>query len=326
MQLGEHLGREMARRISGHGGRTHVVGRLDDLFIAEAVAANTTLVGHAVRDLGLRERLGVTVIGLIERGRYAGSSAHSLVTEDTVLLLSGTLDGLTAYDREVRQARHSPGLAIIIGGGRVGRATSRNLIDDGVDHRIVERTPDRVHDRSRYVVGDATDPAVLEEAGLDRAASIAITTHNDDVNVYLTMYCRRLRPDVQILSRATLEHNVSTLRRAGADFVLSYIPLEANAIFDVLRHGNLMLLAAGLQVFTVPVPPALVGRSIAESGLRATARVNVMGIRREAGRAELPDINAPLAADTELILIGDREAAQAFFARYRTGRPRPAIG
>jgi Trk K+ transport system NAD-binding subunit len=104
VQLGEHLGREMARRISGHGGRTHVVGRLDDLYIAEAVAANTTLVGHAVRDLGLRERLGVTVIGLLERGRYAGSSARALVTEDTVLLLSGTLDGLTAHDREVRQA------------------------------------------------------------------------------------------------------------------------------------------------------------------------------------------------------------------------------
>jgi hypothetical protein len=50
-----------------------------------------------------------------------------------------------------------------------------------------------------------------------------------------------------------------------------------------------------------------------------------MGIRREAGRAELPDINAPLAADTELILIGDR-GRPGFFARYRTGRPRPAIG
>jgi Trk K+ transport system NAD-binding subunit len=132
---------------------------------------------------------------------------------------------------------------------------SRNLIDDGVDHRIVERTPDRMHDRSRHVVGDATDPAVLGEAGLDRAASIAITTHNDDVNVYLTMYCRRLRPDVQILSRATLEHNVSTLRRAARTSCCRH-PLEANAIFDVLRHGNLMLLAAGLQVFTVPAAGA----------------------------------------------------------------------
>jgi Trk K+ transport system NAD-binding subunit len=261
------------------------------------------------------------VIGLIERGRYAGSSAQSIVTEDTVLLMSGTLDALTAYDREVRQVRHAPGLAIIIGGGRVGRATSRNLVTDGVEHRIVDHALDRVHDRSRYVVGDATDPTVLEEAGLDRAASVAVTTHDDDVNVYLTLYCRRLRPDVQILSRATLEHNVSTLRRAGADFVLSYIPVEANAIFDVLRHGNLMLLAAGLQVFTVPVPPALVGRSIADSRLRGTTRVNVLAIRRDAGRAQPPDITAPLPADADMVLIGDRAAAQAFADRYRTGLP-----
>ncbi len=321
VQLGELLGREMARRISGHGGRTHVVGRLDDLFIAEASAANTSLVGRTVRDLGLRERLDVNVVGLIERGRYAGASAHSVVTEDTVLLLSATLEGLTAYDREVRQARHSPGSAIIIGGGRVGRATSRSLIGDGVDHRIVEHALERVHDRSRYVVGDATNPAVLELAGLGRAASIAVTTHDDDVNVYLTLYCRRLRPDIQILSRATLEHNVSTLRRAGADFVLSYVPMEANAIFDVLRHGDLMLLAEGLEVFTAPVPPGLLGKSIADSGLRATTRVNVLAVRRESGRAEPADITRPLDSGTELILIGDREAAQAFFERYKAGAP-----
>jgi voltage-gated potassium channel len=276
------------------------------------------MVGRAVRELGFRERMNVNVVGLIERGRFLSAAPDSLVTEDTVLLLSGTLDGLTEYDRNVRQTRHAAGFAIIIGGGRVGRATSRSLALDGIEHCVVERKADRVHDPSRYVFGDATDPAVLGEAGLNRAAGIAVTTHDDDVNVYLTLYCRRVRPDVQILSRATLEHNVSTLRRAGADFVLSYVPVEANAIFDVLRQGNLMLLAEGLQVFTVPTPPPLVGRLIAESGLRAETGVNVLAVRQPGGHAEPPSPSTPLASGTQLILIGDHAGAQAFFARYKT--------
>src|SRR5262249_23098380 len=118
-----------------------------------------------------------------------------------------------------------------------------------------------------------------------------------------------------------LEHNVSTLRRAGADFVLSYVPVEANAIFDVLRQGNLMLLAEGLQVFTVPTPAALVGRQIAESGLRTETGVNVLAVRQPGGQAETPSPTTPLASGTQLILIGDHQSAQAFFARYRSGSP-----
>ena len=49
---------------------------------------------------------------------------------------------------------------------------------------------------------------------------MVITTHDDDVNVYLAIYCRRLRPDIAIVARANLDRNVSTLYRAGADAVL----------------------------------------------------------------------------------------------------------
>jgi len=316
VQLGELLGREIARRVSGHGGVTHVVGLLDELLIAEASVANTDFVGRTVRDLGFRERLDVNVVGLIERGRYAGASADTLITDDTLLLLSGTAGALSTYDRETHPRQREPGFVLIIGGGRVGRATSRRLAEEGIDHRVVERVVERIRDRSRYVIGDATDPDVLREAGLDRAASVAITTHDDDVNVYLTLYCRRQRPDVQIVSRATLEHNVSTLRSAGADFVLSYVPMEANAIFDVLRHGNLMLLAAGVEIFTVAVPHSLAGRTIAEADLRATTGVNVLATRIRGGAATLPDIRLALSGNMELVLIGDRRAAQAFFDKY----------
>ena len=71
------------------------------------------------------------------------------------------------------------------------------------------------------MAGDAADRDVRERAGLADADAILVTTHDDDVNVYLTRYCRGLRPDVRIVSRSRLDRNITTLYRAGADAVLS---------------------------------------------------------------------------------------------------------
>jgi Trk K+ transport system NAD-binding subunit len=280
-------------------------------------ASGTSLVGQTVRESRLRERLNLNVVGVWERGQYSPGAPDTRITAEMTLLLSGTRADLDGYDREVRTRDLPAASAVIVGGGRVGRATSRNLVAAGIDHRVIEKLSDRVQDWSRYVIGDATDPDVLASAGLGRATSVAITTHDDDVNVYLTLYCRRMRPDVQILSRATLEQNVSTLHRAGADFVLSYVPMEATAIFDIVRRGNLLFLAEGLEVFTVQVPAALAGKSIAESGLRDETGCNVLAVRRPGGAAQPPDVKAPLADRAELVLIGNREDERRFFERYR---------
>ena len=320
IQLGEMLGRALAVRIAGQDGFTHVVGQLDDLLLAEASTANTAFVGHTLGALGLRERLGVSVAGVWERGRYVIGAPDVEVRQGSVLLLAGSASELAAYDREVRPNRQPVAHAIVIGGGRVGRSTSRALTERGIAHTIVEQTADRIRDSRLVVVGDAADPAVLERAGIARASSLAITTRDDDVNVFVTLLCRQLRPDAQILARATHERNIPTLYQAGADVVLSYFPMEANAIFGVLRQGNLLLLAEGLDVFTVPVPPALAGQTIAKSRMRQTTGCNVLAVRPANGPARPADPTMPLPADGQIVLIGDREAARRYLEIYPAAR------
>jgi delta-aminolevulinic acid dehydratase/porphobilinogen synthase len=46
---------------------------------------------------------------------------------------------------------------------------------------------------------------------------------------------RRLDPDVRIVSRITHERNLESIRRAGADLVLSYADLAVEAITTVLQ-------------------------------------------------------------------------------------------
>jgi voltage-gated potassium channel len=317
IQLGDMLGRALAVRIAGQDGQTRVVGNLDDLLIAEASAAHTSLVGHTLGELRLRERLSVTVAGVWQRGRYLVGAPDVLIQQDSVLLLSGSAAELAAYDREIPAHRPKPAHAVVVGGGRVGRATARALGEFGIGHTIIDQRDDRVRDQTHLVRGDALDPSVLTAAGLDRAASVAVTTREDDINVYVTLQCRQLRPDMQILSRVTHERNVSTLYQAGADLVLSYFPMEANAIFGVLHRGNLLLLAEGLDLFTVDVPPALAGTSISDSRLRQRTGCNVLAVRSKGGTARPAEPTAPLPAEAQMILLGDGLAAKKFFELYR---------
>ena len=46
-----------------------------------------------------------------------------------------------------------------------------------------------------------------------------LTTNDDAVNVYLAVYCRRLRPSLHIVTRITHERNLEAIYRAGADSV-----------------------------------------------------------------------------------------------------------
>jgi len=317
IQLGELLGRAMARRIGSHGGRPHIIGRLDGLVIAEAAIAGTALTDQTIRDTRVGERFQVNIVGVWEKGAYSPGSASLRLTDEMTLLLSGTQQGMDAYAREFGRSDQPVITALIVGGGRVGRATSRALSAAGIEHRVVERSNVKVPDPAQWVIGDATDPDVLDSAGLNTASSVAITTHDDDLNVYLTLYCRAKRPDIRILSRSTFQQNVATLRLAGANFVMSYVPMEASAIFDVVRPGSVLSLVEGLEVFTVRVPRALVGKSIAECNLRRETGCNVLAVRPAGGSAAPPDLQASLLADSELVLIGDQQDERRFFERYR---------
>jgi voltage-gated potassium channel len=317
LQLDDLLGRTMARRVFARTGRSHFVGEVDGLRIAEAAAVGTSLVGHTLRDLRLRERFNVTVGGVWERGRYTLGGPDTVVTTDTVLLLAGTQSQLDAYDREFGRETWAPAFAVIIGGGRVGRAVARALREQGIDYRIVEKLSARVAEGDEHaVVGDAADLEVLKQAGIDHASVVIVTTHEDDMNIYLTLYCRRLRPDLLVLSRATLERNTLTLHRAGADFVLSYSAMGANAIVNRLRDSSLLLLAEGLDVATVRVPAALVGRTLQESGIRSETGVNVLAIRHRGVMTINPDANTPIPDGAELVMLGDRESERRFFEKY----------
>ncbi len=316
LRLDEMMGQSLARRTTGGDAMTHIIGQFDSLLIAEANVAKTPLIGKRLKESRLREHTGVTILGVWERGQFRIADPEMQITPNSVLVLAGSQQALRKYDELfcIYHVIHEP--VIIIGGGRVGRATGRALQKRGIDYRIIEKLPELSADDGKYILGSAADLEVLEKAGIMKSPTAIITTHDDDTNIYLAIYCRRLRPDIQIISRATLERNVTTLHRVGADFVMSYASMGANTIFNLLDRSDILMIAEGLDVFKIKLPLSLTGKTLANSGIRAKTGCNVVAIFGENGMQFNLDPNSPLPAEAEIILIGSAAAESRFLDIY----------
>ncbi|MDR8392859.1 NAD-binding protein [Aliifodinibius sp. S!AR15-10] len=317
LRMGDMMGRSLSRRTIGQDSRVHVIGRFDQLVIAEAMAYQTPLVGTTLKESRLREQMGINLVGIWERGKFLKPHPDLLIKNESVLIMAGSPDQLRRYDECMAIYRASDEPVIIIGAGRVGRGIAEAFDERGLDFRIIDKNPDRMKDDKRYILGSAEDFNILDKAGIRKAPCILITTHDDDMNIYLTIYARKLRPNVQIVSRSTLERNVSTLHRAGADFVLSYATMGANAIFNILERNDIVIIAEGLNVFTVETPQKLIGKSLIESLIRQRTGCNVLSIRKDGQQIINPEPGFEIEEESELVLIGTTSDEKRFMDVFR---------
>jgi K+ transport systems, NAD-binding component len=311
------LGRSLARRTLRARTHGNVIGRFEDLVIAEALAMRTPLVGKEVRHLELRQATGITIAGLWNRGYFSLPRPETVIESSTVLVLAGSEEQLVSYGAYIGETEMTVSdPVLILGGGRVGKAAAGALRTQGIAYCIVEKNHRLSEEEEHCVTGSAADHQVLIKAGIETAPSVFITTHNDDVNIYLTIYCRRLRPDVQIISRATLDRNISILHAAGADLVMSHASMAANTIINILTPGRVLMLTEGLNIFRCRMPPLLVGRNLLTSGIRQSTGCSVIAIFRAGCQHINPDPSELLTADEELLMIGTAASEQAFAERY----------
>ncbi len=319
LSLEEIMGQALARRVVDAGSCAQIIGRLEELVIAEATGYNTDLVGKSVAECNMRARSGVTVVGVWQHGKLVPPDPSTNIDEHTFFILSGTQQQIDTYNGvfgQVRNENDTEPSVLIIGGSRVGSATARALNEREIQWTIIEKEADRILYPERSFIGDASEFELLVKAGMHRATTIIITTHDDDTNTFLTIFYRKLRPKAQIISRCTHEANVSRLHRAGADLVLSYADMGANLIFNELKGKENLLLAEGVSVFSTPVPLPLVGLTLAESSVPSHTGCSIVAID-SGGRRDIdlkPDTLLP--EDGMITLIGSVEAEERFLAKY----------
>lgn len=313
VRLGQLLGDGLARRITGRDAAAHRLAAVAGLEIAECPVSGTPLAGRSLRQLDLRGTTGVTALCIWEHGRVLPADPDHALDRRSILVVAATPENMAAFNAAFPADLASP-CALIIGAGRVGRRCAAALAARGIEVHAVELRPDRAIEGAVNIHGDARDHAILERAGLARATAVVLSGHDDDLNIFLAILCRRLHPDVQIIARVTSEKNVETILRAGADVVLSYAALGAAAVLDRLAGGRDIVISQGLHLTRVAIPASDAGRRIEDAPLLHRQGWQVLAILGGERPVIGPRPDALLPADGELLVaVGD-------------GRERPAGG
>lgn len=318
--LHQRLGQRLAARVNAGHAQTHRIGNIGNLQIADFAVHNTPLVGRTLGELKLQESTGVNVIAVWQRGRLLPARPEIPLANDSVAVVAGTAEQMLELDLllVIYATNYHP--ALVIGGGKVGQATARALKQKEIAVHLVERDESlrgklgNIADE--IFIGDAADREVLMKAGLREAPSVILTTNDDAMNIYLAVYCRRLNPELRIISRITHQKNIEAIYRAGADFAISYASLGIEEVFAQLHSRELLILGEGFELFSVLVPPSLADKTVAESNIARRTELSVIGMQHNGRVLTDPPGSTRLTEGSELFMMGGTRGRQAFVEAF----------
>lgn len=320
LSLKKWLGEQLANRVNTSHSEAHVIGHYKDLFIAELPLYRTPLAERTIRETKLREATGVNIIGVWDRGRLHPARPDLQLSNSSVLVVMGNEDQLEELNGLFFIYGFNPNPILIVGGGTVGSAAAKALKQLDIPVHVVEQDAvlcDRIASTCQRVFpGNAADYDLLKQAGVLEAPSVLLTTNDDAMNIYLTAYCRRLNPDLRIVSRITHERNLEAIHRAGADFVLSYASLGVEAVYSILKGRELIVLGEGVDVFSLPLPQSLYNKTLAETGIGARTGLNVIAIQHNDDVQTNPSASTVLTPGSELLMLGSTQQRQEFKAVF----------
>jgi voltage-gated potassium channel len=253
-------------------------------------------------------------------------------------LVEGHLFNLWGRRRMERRISDLSGHVIVCGWGRIGRAVAANLVAAGQEFVVIDQDSGRLAQVSHLkLVGDATDDALLRQAGIDRARALIATTSTDTTNLYLTLSGRALNPGLFIVARAQLPDSEPKLFRAGADRVVNpqaiggarmvalVLQPHVAEFLDVITHSGQVEFR--LAEISVSKDSPLAGRFLRDARVQEQTGAMVMALRGEDGSFVTdPGPDSLISGGQVLIVVGTSAEIEAVFAlahdKHGSTRPR----
>ena len=225
---------------------------------------------------------------------------------------------------------------IVCGYGRVGRQVAQEFAADGVPFVVVDQDPQKVGEclEKGYpaILGEASEDATLEEAGIRRTRGLVAAVNSDADNVFVVLSARKINPGLHIVARASSEESASKLEIAGADRTLSPYAVGGRRLaslathplivdfLDIVTHGEEGI-EFRLEEFGVPKDSSIAERTIGELRVGERTGTIVLAIRTKDGKFDTtPSARDRLHAGDTLIVLGGREQITRFEALMRGDR------
>jgi voltage-gated potassium channel len=260
-----------------------------DAFYMTVITLGTIGYGetHPLSAAGRIFTIGLIFVG-IGTFTYALSTVAALWVDAHVL-------GLWGKRRMEQRIAALKDHIIICGGGDTGYHVAQELQQTRTPFVVIERDESQAA-RLRefgndvlFILGDASDAAVLRHARIDSARGLVTCMSDDKENLFTVFEARDMNPSLRIVSRLVDDESRARLVRAGADGIVPMQRIGALRIAsEVLRPHVVSVLDVMLRepslirVQEMEVGAGATGQSLAALRMHERAGVTIFALR-EAG-------------------------------------------
>lgn len=208
------------------------------------------LVGLSINQIGefslILAKVGLGY-GLLDPGDYQLFLAVTLMTMIVTPFEFQLFDGLENFIQQksetpTRLSRYETlsDHLIVVGFGPVGESAVQTMENLDRPYVIVEMNPLTVETQRRanrpVLYGDASQDSVLQEAGIERARALLVSTGLAPSSLNVTKRARELNPDLLLLVRSPFDSAEEDLREAGADEIISDERLVSASVRKRINH------------------------------------------------------------------------------------------
>ena len=199
----------------------------------------------------------------------------------------------------------------IAGAGAVGRSIARELLENGHDVLLIDKSPRAIKVDSlptaEWLLADACEITSLDEAGLERSNVVIAATGDDKVNLVVSLLAKTEYGVPRVVARINHPNNEWLFNESwGVDVavstprLLSALVEEAVSVGDLVRLMTFRQSEASLVELTMADDAPLAGTRIGD--IAWPADTALVAILRE-GRVLVPQADDPLAGGDELLFV-----------------------
>ena len=202
---------------------------------------------------------------------------------------------------------------IIVGLGGIGRSLAGIASENGHSVVVIDRDEERCAEiLTQYdllaIAGNATDKAVLEDAGVDRADALVATTSDDALNLMACWLAKRynVRTLVSIVNQK--EHS-ELFKEVGVRISENPDEIVARSLYVWSENPNTQLLAsiAGGSIFEIKVSEGAQGVNKTVREVSDVKDMLYIAIQRN-GKLIIPSGNVTFQPDDVITVFTKKEA------------------
>ena len=180
------------------------------------------LIGVALKNFRNKFDTNVLVCAAVRGDEAIIPGGDFVIQENDSISVAGSRVDINNFFVKIGLIRKSIKDIMLIGGGRISRYLTSHLSGTGYRIKIIEKDPDvceelaELFPKTTIIHGNAADPDVLDEEGLESADACVIMTADDQTNLIISMFASSRKVE-KVISKIASPTYIKLSEDAGID-------------------------------------------------------------------------------------------------------------